>query len=372
MACLYLFVTPVYSLLFTFWPSIIWGWPFRIAFNSPSPFLDLLMTLAISSNINDNDLLQYLRGMEDKFFQAILDGPESTSDFASYLIHLEEMAAKRANELATTNDGAALIVAHSAASTISSVATGLCNVTEYADELTTELYTDVVALFDSLSIDTIHNSKNIENPPASNTFSLSISRDRHTSSRRLWSPSVLPTSHSDSIPPYNIFSYGWLRANLHNPYPPAGFRRRTSELYGVSAKTVSDGFAQLRRRIGWTSFLKRHFGGNRQLCIDCAYRILIEGSGPSTYADEIFHDLNNIKRKVERLYEDNVGCSDLAKDSVEIRHMTALDSECLTGRKRQRTPSDDDPTPNHTHLGVNSCVDASFLRPSKRKKCVCV
>lgn len=71
---------------------------------------------------------------------------------------------------------------------------------------------------------------------------------------------------------------------------------------GLTTKAMNEWFSHMRRRIGWTSVLKRHFKGDRQLTVDCAHRILVERSGPLYYSDDICQDIENMRISAERLY----------------------------------------------------------------------
>lgn len=93
----------------------------------------------------------------------------------------------------------------------------------------------------------------------------------------------------------------WLLKHLDNPYPSISTKRALCKRSGLVMKAVNEWFSHARRRIGWTSLMKRHFKGDRQLTIDCAHHILVEGS-PLYYSDDICQDVENMRDTAERLF----------------------------------------------------------------------
>lgn len=94
----------------------------------------------------------------------------------------------------------------------------------------------------------------------------------------------------------------WLLKHLDNPYPSISTKRALCKRSGLVMKAVNEWFSHARRRIGWTSLMKRHFKGDRQLTIDCAHRILVENSGPLYYSDDICQDVENMRDTAEHLF----------------------------------------------------------------------
>lgn len=106
----------------------------------------------------------------------------------------------------------------------------------------------------------------------------------------------------------------WLTGHLDNPYPSLSAKKALCRRSGLSMKTTNEWFSHVRRRIGWTSILKRHFKGDRQLTVDCANRILVERSGPMYYSDDICQDIENMRVAAERLYAKKYRQSSLSKN----------------------------------------------------------
>lgn len=324
----------------------------------------LLLTMAI--NMYDQEILHDLSHLQFDFFRAVREGPEATVDFAIRFASLEEVFLEQDKDSDEKDYETRLANAHEAAFTISTVASSLHEMSEFADQLTTELSSNIEHLFTTLSLDNsrtdelrCHKVSNFEDTELILTNSTSTQSSSSNASK----------GNIDEHSPYQLTSCQWLLDNIHNPYPPAATKLKIARDSGVSHKLVSEWFSQSRRRIGWTSFLKKRFNGNRQLCVDSAQRVLVDGIGPSSYEKRIIDDLISIKRKAERLYRGRAGCSDLAKKLERTHPAVTLESKNLKSRKRQRV-LDDDTEPCHERPDASGCHTTSVQRPLKRRKYV--
>lgn len=97
--------------------------------------------------------------------------------------------------------------------------------------------------------------------------------------------------------------------NIHNPYPPTSVKRSLAKSSDLSLKTLSDWFAQTRRRIGWTSLSKRYFKGNRQLTVDCASRIYAADNGCAIYPSHLVQEFFNVRDRARGLFSRTIAQS---------------------------------------------------------------
>lgn len=325
------------------------------------------MTL-IEPSFADDQLFDGLSSLQDEFFIAISEGPEATCNFASRLAQLEELTLERSQILPLSSGDSKLAAAYSAASTISTVTSGLFEVTKLADDLTTKLHSDIADLLEGLSLTDAN--------PKDDLDSILISSDSESSSvpRRVSSKPVPSGSRATCLdtpivdpPCYQDISHRWLCDNLHNPYPSSSTKRSIGELTGVSSKAVGEWFSQARRRIGWTTILKKRFGGNRQLCIDCAHIIFSEGTGYSLYPKGIIQDFHRMKSKSERLYKDRFGRSDIVKEFVQAELTASVHTGPRRGIKRRSASIDAYHQESHE---ISESEDCSMRRPVKRRRFV--
>lgn len=295
----------------------------------------------IEAHLTDEQLLHDLSSLQRDFFDAISEDPEAADSFACRFAHLGEMTVKRTQSLSQADAGSLLGPALAAAMTISAVASSLHDVTKFADELTTELHTDLVGLFDDLSLNDEakpkDNKATLVSPSATGSKIVSpfASPERGLEcDKYLTEPDAAPLPHQARV-------YRWLRKNLHNPYPTAETKRRIAEKFSVSPKVVSGWFSQARRRMGWNTILKGRFRGNRQLCVDYANRVFIDGSGPSNCDDEIINDFFSMKSKLEQL-QDRAGYNSIVKQWSDSVYVPTTCNDSPTTKKRRRVLDEDD------------------------------
>lgn len=328
-----------------------------------------LMTLLEPSPADDQSFDGF-SSLQDEFFIAISEGTEATCNFATRFAQLEELTFKRSQILPLSSGDSKFAAVYSAASTISTVTSGLFEVTKLADDLTTKLHSDIADLLEGLSL-TDANPKDDLDSILISSNSESSSAPRRVSSNPIRSGSRATCLDTPIVDPpcYQDISHRWLCDNLHNPYPSASTKRSIAELSGVSSKVVGEWFSQARRRIGWTTILKNRFGGNRQLCIDCAHIIFIEGSGCSFYSRGVIQDFHRMKLKSERINKNRLGLGDIVKETAQVQLIAAVDSGPRTANKRRSTSIDEH---HQESREISESEDCSIKRPVKRMRCALI
>lgn len=324
-------------------------------------------------NSTSVQLLDDLACIRDDFFQAVTEGPETASEFARRFTQIADQATtERMQDIIQEDSKSRLAAAHNAVTTIGFVASGLYEVMKCADDLTAQLHLDIDNLLENLSICNDTTSEDLTACPTDSPTTHESSSTPQYSPRRRRSSSGSSASlemNDIGLHCYQSISHRWLCDNLHNPYPSASTKRKIADISGVSSKVIGEWFSQTRRRIGWTTLLKKRFGGNRQLCIDCAHNILKEGSGCLFYSPEITQDFRRMKSKTERLYRDRFGRSDVVKEITDIEPSAPVHSERRTGMKRRISASDDYHQEIHELSEYKEC---STVRPVKRMRCVLI
>lgn len=318
-------------------------------------------------------LLDDLACIREDFFQAVAKGPETTNEFACRFTQLADQAtAERIQDIIQVDGKSRLAAAHNAVTTIGFVATGLYEVMKCADDLTAQLHLDIDDLLENLSLCNDTSSRGPTVCPTASPSNSASSSTLHPRPRRQRLSSGSSTSletNDIGLPRYQLVSHRWLCDNLHNPYPSASTKRKIAESSEVTSKVIGEWFSQARRRIGWTALLKKRFGGNRQLCIDCAHDIFNEGSSCSFYSPEITQDFRRMKSKTERLYRDRFGRSDVVKEITDIEPAASVHSGLGTGIKRRSSAIEDYHPESHELSEYEAC---SIVRPAKRMRCVCI
>lgn len=300
--------------------------------------------LTNASHLTDEQILESLSSLQRDFFDALHEGPEATTDFACRFARLGEITVKRTQSLSPSESNSFVAPALTAATTISAVASSLLDVTKFADELSTELRTDLVGLFDNLSLGADASPKDNPEPSAvslSETEPFGSPSNAMLDSRQESIKSPAGLELDDPLLPHQTRVYQWLRNHLHNPYPSAETKRRIAEEFAVGPKVVNGWFSQARRRIGWNTILKGRFRGNRQLCVDYANRVFIDGSGPSNCDDEIINDFFSMKSKLEQL-QDRAGYNSIVKQWSDSVYVPTTCNDSPTTKKRRRVLDEDD------------------------------
>lgn len=136
-----------------------------------------------------------------------------------------------------------------------------------------------------------------------------LTKDR-VSSHSSSSSTAVSEPDEEVLPLHVTKSYDWLLKHLHNPYPSLTVKSRIAEETGASTKTVNDWFVQIRRRIGWTAIVKRHFRKCRAEAVDCATNLLCGQPDEKQIPQHISDAFIAMKTCAERLFEGKIGTSE--------------------------------------------------------------
>ncbi len=143
------------------------------------------------------------------------------------------------------------------------------------------------------------------------------------------------------LPPHIPLAYAWLVDNLHNPYPATAVKARIASASGVSVKCIGDWFSNVRRRIGWSALLKRHFRGERTAMLDAAHAVFGKPglSDMLNVPQRVVNELLQVERTLKALYANKLEASTFAKMIPTVVASTKGSSRC---RKRRRESDGDD------------------------------
>lgn len=317
---------------------------------------------------DDSDLLRMSTLIEREFINALSLGSGAARSFADRFAHFEQVAQTKLRSDSIEPDSS-VAVAHTVALNISTVAGSLIEAEEKADQLSTELFRDIVDVFSTLSLQTN------DQPLFMNTAPTPQSKLLHSSSR--CSLSKIASSSSiarESTPDYRP-SRQWLLQHLHSPYPNLSTRKKLAQQSGVSLKAINEWFTHMRRRVGWTSISRNFFGGNKQLAIDGARCILTEGTGPCYYSEDVIKAFEDMKIKAERLLDGEPNESNLAKRLGNMLGGESSPEDMLQSRSRN---SGLRKKRGYIQLEIDECANdhidgtlpAMDMQPSKRAKFV--
>ncbi|KII94098.1 hypothetical protein PLICRDRAFT_132520 [Plicaturopsis crispa FD-325 SS-3] len=137
----------------------------------------------------------------------------------------------------------------------------------------------------------------------------SVSSD---SSRTDIFPAPVMPSEPSPCPPYIASAYKWLVKNLHNPYPTTELKEKIARSSGSSLKTINAWFTSVRRRIGWTKILRKHFNNCRHDMLTAAYSYLVEDLSSQSSNKLIECEFVQMKLNAEALYAPQFKKSELA------------------------------------------------------------
>lgn len=131
----------------------------------------------------------------------------------------------------------------------------------------------------------------------------------------------------------------WLYIHLDNPYPSMSTKIELVRNSGASLQTINSWFVNIRRRIGWTSTLKRRFNSDRHLMVDCAHRVFVAEDPNQPISAEVREDFYRIKEKLSSIRESQGQESDLAKTVDKLVEEMVNDEPAKGGHKRKRRRS---------------------------------
>ncbi len=125
----------------------------------------------------------------------------------------------------------------------------------------------------------------------------------------------------------------WLIKHLHNPYPSNVTKTKIAGSSSSRQKCVGDWFTNVRRRMGWSSILKKHFQGDRVATIDCAHRIFAEVAEPDGVGAEVLSDFMEMKKRLNEMFEGKLKASELA-ENIETIHDVPTKEKARSKRRR--------------------------------------
>ncbi|KAH8119836.1 hypothetical protein DFH11DRAFT_11156 [Phellopilus nigrolimitatus] len=270
----------------------------------------------------ESDILQQIEQLEPLLLSCAQGGDVSL--FETRFSTLEGLIARNAHKLSQT----AMTIVHATSSRIIILASAFLDF-----EATSQMYGDslkeemdgVINSFNLLDISDSSVPNHEPYPPSSIPFSTPPS-----SLQGLACNSGSQTPHAQTS-----ILHEWMLENLHDPYPSYSDKDELARRSGSSLKTINQWFCNARRRIGWSTISKRHFGGDNSMMLDCAYRIFVEHVGHLIYSDKIVQDLEGMRKTAERLF----GGSDLVKKLDTI----PLPKKAVVSRGQKRhLPNDEE------------------------------
>lgn len=133
--------------------------------------------------------------------------------------------------------------------------------------------------------------------------------------------------HADSLlPPYIPPAYKWLLKNVHNPYPSKPTKLSFAEETGSSPSNIDAWFVHIRRRIGWTTLVRKWYKGSRSDAIDAAYRALVDDDPIRPLDATLRMEFIQVEANARELYAHKLVKSSLAGQMNRAVHdMTDID-----------------------------------------------
>lgn len=163
------------------------------------------------------------------------------------------------------------------------------------------------------------------------------------------SPSKMPSIRASSsssldsdphvIPPHIPHAYDWLLKHIHDPYPSSAVKADIAAESGVSPKTVSEWFVNVRRRIGWNRISKRYFKGKRALTVDCARIVFLGDPENLQVTNSIRKSFYDMKITAETLFDGKLETSDVAKQLDNLVRNVTEASHAGSNRRTKRRRS---------------------------------
>nr|AAZ14945.1 homeodomain mating-type protein [Coprinellus disseminatus] len=156
---------------------------------------------------------------------------------------------------------------------------------------------------------------------------------------------IPPTSSS---PSYIVPSLHWLRANLHNPYPPRAARSAIAKKSKSPMKDVDAWFLDVRKRIGWSQMRHSRFGNRKADIVDAATRFFT-GSDPHRPLESVVEsEFASIAATVDELYFEKCAGSALASHLDEAVKDLTPHLQASLSKSRRTTRSHPYPTPERS------------------------
>ena len=99
------------------------------------------------------------------------------------------------------------------------------------------------------------------------------------------------------------FAYGWLRQNIHNPYPSSVQMRIISDISGTSTTQVELWFQEIRDSIGWSKLSHDLFAGSVNATVAAARRVYLERDRDISF--DIAFAFTVVKASAETLFSEH-------------------------------------------------------------------
>lgn len=177
------------------------------------------------------------------------------------------------------------------------------------------------------------------------------------------------------LPAYIKPAYGWLLANLHNPYPSKDVKRMISTETNTSITYIENWFTDVRKKIGWTALMKLRFYNKRSLIVEAATRTLQPLStvftsddfnalaSTSQDFDSAFHQIEDNAKNLygHKLYETNLAHNVVDSAATDPNSLAEPNAETRT-IEASLSPS---PPPSASY---SSPQPEELLRTSSRKR----
>lgn len=265
----------------------------------------------------DDHLYKQLYRIEDELLEVSFTDPSELEGFVQRLADMSERTT-RGLEIGNLSPRT-IALAHSVARSGRIIADRLVQLHRITDDITAKRQSDLADVFSRITLSEGEVSQPLKvtrqcGKPSLQELRLPVSslgyRDLTIADARAHNEQDLPT--------HIIKAYEWLSKYYHNPYPTL---REKKEIIGsakVSIKQLNDWFVNVRRRIGWTGIAKRNFRNSRQEIVDCAHRVFVQPNPEFPVKKDVISQFMKMKAKVERLCNDHLHTSDIAKNLEEI------------------------------------------------------
>lgn len=149
-------------------------------------------------------------------------------------------------------------------------------------------------------------------------------------------------SDPDAVPPHIPHAYDWLVKHIHDPYPSSAVKADIAAESGVSSKTVSEWFVNVRRRIGWNKISKQYFKGKRALTVDCARIVFLGDPENLQVTSSIRKSFYDMKITAETLFDGKLETSDVAKQLDKLVRNVTEARHAGSNRRTKRRHSQED------------------------------
>ncbi|KAI5116327.1 hypothetical protein M0805_003540 [Coniferiporia weirii] len=334
------------------------------------------------NHILDDYLYSRLLTLEDELHDAVEADPKAMKSFLEHLSQLQLIASQGIAEKVLT--ARTLALARSVASSGIVLADHYLKIRRANAEVEKRRQAQLVSAFGRMSLsdssaassrpnfvqpkasatpkDLGRNSSRQSRRPPPHRQSASPVQSQPSAKEGASSPSH-PSNDAAVAPSHSLKAYSWLLRHLHNPYPSNSVKTMIAEETGSAVKTVNEWFIHIRKKIGWTSIVKRFFKGDRSVAVDYARSVLLGERSAAPIAEKIADAFMTMKSVAEKLFDDRFETSRAAKQ------LDDLVKDATTGPSSQpRTEKKADATVTKSNPRKRKVLEASNADAETEKK----